>query len=250
MPGGLNVDFMTHAMYRMANKDPKALLNVSTLQRLAETTFSTFFQHYVSSNVSMEKGSWAYQRTNAGLSPDFGLAMNTTTGNASAEQEVWHPISHANRTVVAQVITPIELLRVDLTAVWHSSGILVWLLVSAVIVAGMQRRYFKGMVRNVECMADVLVLVAGLERLLRVLREKGVDELKRGDEKYSARLGWFIDSNGRMRWGVEIAEPNGESTSGNVEEVTWVSDPRRKKRKVEDLEATMRSEEELPSLDN
>jgi hypothetical protein len=52
---------MTYSMLSMASGQPGALLNATLLEALAKTTFSTFFQHYVSSNVSMSTGSWAYQ---------------------------------------------------------------------------------------------------------------------------------------------------------------------------------------------
>jgi hypothetical protein len=61
------------------------------------------------------------------------------------------------------------------------------------------------MMRNVECVADMLVLIAGSERLLAVIREKGVDIILKED-KILTRLGWFRDPDGMMRWRVELVE--------------------------------------------
>jgi hypothetical protein len=57
----------------------------------------------------------------------------------------------------------------------------------------------------VECIADTLVLIAGSERLLAVIREKSVDTILKED-KILTRLGWFRDADGTMPWRVELVE--------------------------------------------
>ncbi len=55
---GLNVDYMTYAMLSMVENDHNALLDSDTLSRLANKTFSTFFQHYAvaTSHARLEAG--------------------------------------------------------------------------------------------------------------------------------------------------------------------------------------------------
>jgi len=57
---GLNLDFMSYASYVHAGRDADALLDYKTLLKQTQYTFSTFFQHYASSSVSIESGGWAY----------------------------------------------------------------------------------------------------------------------------------------------------------------------------------------------
>jgi len=52
-------------------------------------------------------------------------------------------------------------------------------------------------------MADVLVLVAGSEQLLQLIKQKGVDELMAEDAIHT-RLGWFRDDDGSVRWRIDI----------------------------------------------
>lgn len=228
---GLNLDFMTYSMYTLANKDPEALLDLATFKILAEKTFSTFFQHYVSSNVSMDSGSWAYQTINASLPADLGPGIDIHTGNGSESQEPLQFPSNTSRTATVQVSRRVELLQMNAAAVWLSVAILIWLIATTVIIAAAQRRYSRSLIRNVECVADVLVLIAGSENLLRVVQEKGFEGLKRDGDQLMTRLGWFEGSDGEVRWGVEVVGRDYSDRSGGyVDGVTWVSGPNQGRR--------------------
>lgn len=89
-------------------------------------------------------------------------------------------------------------------AVWLSLSLLMWLTITAMVVAALQRWYFGDLRRNVQSIADVMVLIAGSDRLLSLVQEIGVEELMKSDVK--TRLGWFLGSDGRLRWGIEVAE--------------------------------------------
>ncbi|KAJ5574258.1 uncharacterized protein N7459_008685 [Penicillium hispanicum] len=223
---GLNMDFMTYATYTMANKDPKALLDQDTFRRLTQKTFTTFFQHFVSSNISMQTGGWAYQKINASLPSDLGQAVELVNhylpGNTpSAYQDDMHPISHTNRTVAATVSQRVELLQMNAVAVWLSIGIMAWLILTTVVVAVFQKRYFGSLVRNVECLGDVLVLIAGSANFLEVVREVQAGRLSASDyEQLRTRLGWFVDEDGGLRWGIEMEESFRDGPG-----VHWVSAP-------------------------
>lgn len=225
---GLNMDFMSYAMYSMANKDPQALLNPDRYLTLAQKTFTTFFQHFVSNNISLETGGWGYQRINASLPDTLGPVVeiaNTylteTRAKAATYQDDLHPISHTNRTVAAQVSQRVELLRMNAVAVWLSVGIMAWLILTTIVIATFQKRYFGRLVRNVECLGDVLVLIAGSTNLLQVVREIQAGQLAPEEyEHLQTRLGWFVDVDGALRWGVEMEEAFRDGPG-----VQWVAAP-------------------------
>ncbi|KAF2189585.1 hypothetical protein K469DRAFT_747636 [Zopfia rhizophila CBS 207.26] len=224
---GLNLDFMSYASYCKANKTPEALLDPSTFFSLTQQTFQTFFQHFVSSNLTLENGGWAYQPINATLE---GLGVPVALNKAWNNQSTWddqnqtfinslqkeYPVLHTNRTANATLSTRIEVLRMSALATWLSFGILIFLIITTIVIAVTQRTYLKPMIRNMECIADVLVLIAGSERLLEAVRERGVDRLMKDD--ILTKLGWFVGSDGRVRWGIEIVEDGPEG-------VTWVDGP-------------------------
>jgi hypothetical protein len=244
---GLNMDFMTYAMYSMAGKNPKTLLNMTTYQRLAEKTFTTFFQHYVSNNVSLDTGGWGYQKINASLPASLGPVLERENGylpstKAAAYQNVMHPISHTNRTVAAHVTQRVELLQMNAVAVWLSIGILGWLIITTAVVAVLQKQYFGSLVRNVESLGDVLVLIAGSSNLLQVVREIQAGRLRPDDyEHLRTRLGWFEDEDGGLRWGIEMEESFAEGPG-----VDWVSVPQFSKEKGGSKTWTFNDEERSP----
>lgn len=229
---GLNMDFMTYSMFTMAGKDPKALLDPDTFLRLAQKTYTTFFQHYVSNNVSMQTGGWAYQKINAslpsGIGPAVQLEYNYLPGTkATAYQDEMHPISHTNRTVEAHVSQRVELLQMNAVAVWLSIGIMAWLILTTIVVVVLQKRYFGSLVRNVECLGDVLVMIAGSANFLQVVREIRAGRLlPESYEHLRTKLGWFVDEDGGVRWGIEMEESYGDGPG-----VHWIPAPHFSKEK-------------------
>ncbi|KAJ6020520.1 hypothetical protein N7540_006024 [Penicillium herquei] len=223
---GLNMDFMTYSMWSMAGKNSQALLNTTTFTELAEKTYTTFFQHFVSQNLSAQTGGWAYQRINASLPSTLGPVVDIVDNympgtTASKYQDTMHPISHTNRTVSAEITQRVELLQMNTIAVWLSVSIMIWLIFTTIIVAVLQRRYFGSLVRNVECLGDVLVLIAGSANFLQVVREIESGKLVEGAyEDLRTRLGWFVDEDGGLRWGIEMEERFKDGPG-----VHWVSEP-------------------------
>ncbi|KAK1146420.1 hypothetical protein N8T08_003207 [Aspergillus melleus] len=221
---GLNMDFMTYSMYSLAGKDPSALIDPDTFTKYASQTFSTFFQHFASNNISLETGSWVYQPINASLPHDLAPAVDsifTSTPKLVATQDVIHPISQTNRTVTASATRRVELMRMNDVAVWLSIGILGWLILTTAVVALLQRRFLGRMMRNVECPGDVLVMIAGSDNLIRVVREIQAGRVSTADTGYlRTRLGWFLDQKGEARWGIEL-----ERQILDGPEVEWVDGP-------------------------
>ncbi|KAH6629643.1 hypothetical protein C7974DRAFT_312087 [Boeremia exigua] len=204
---GFNVDFMSHASYAQAGLDPNALLDSATLIAESQKVFSTFFQHYVGSSVSLETGGWAYQPVGSNLKvkePFSSVPQLLPNGNVAPKFEDV-PLQNTSRTVSAELNTQVPVLRINPVAFWLAAAIMAWLLVTLLIFTAVQRRYLGGMKRNIECMADVLVLVAGSEQLLQLIETKGVDTLMKEDTIHT-RLGWFRDDDGTMRWRIDVAD--------------------------------------------
>ncbi|KAK0663157.1 hypothetical protein DIS24_g1201 [Lasiodiplodia hormozganensis] len=225
---GLNFDFMTYAMYTLASSsssfssssypssassaspsgsnsasDPHALLSATTMLSTAQTTFTTFFQHFVSSNLSattLTAGSWAWQPLAATLA---GCLWNYT-GATCADPVAW-PTQQPPTERAAEVVaaTRISLLRMNDVAVWMALGILGWLVATTGVVGVVGRRGYWGRLRgDVACVADVLVLVAGSAGLLQALREGGGEVV--------TKLGWFEGGGEEARWGVEVVDGRDE----------------------------------------
>lgn len=68
---GLNLDYMSWAMFTLVQRNPRALLDHMTLQTAAKNVFSTLFQHYASNNVTLTDGGSVFQSIGATL--PFGL---------------------------------------------------------------------------------------------------------------------------------------------------------------------------------
>jgi hypothetical protein len=210
---GLNMDLMTYSMYTMVGKDPKALLNYTTLTTNANRTLQTFFQHFVQNGLSMSTGGYVFQPIDDQTMRDIGRAIDAN--NASISQPVY-PAFQEGRIAMATVTNRIQILYLNQVATFLSVGILIWLIGTAVVILCLQRRYTRSMMRNVELIADVLVLVAGSDNFLTLVQERGM-ALKR-DKKICTKLGWFKGRDGEVRWGVEVV--------GGRNAVEWVDAPK------------------------
>ncbi|KAH6616889.1 hypothetical protein C7974DRAFT_319174 [Boeremia exigua] len=204
---GLNMDFMSYAAYAQVKLDPTALLNADVLLNTSRKIFSTFFQHFANNNVSPKDGGYVYQP--AGLHDDMtpptinykDAKPLTPNGDIAPRFQDVH--RNTNKTTSATLSTRVEILQINSVAFWIATSILIWLIVTITIFAAVQRRYYSGMMRNVECIADVLALIAGSDQLLAAVTEQGVDTMLT-QNKILTRLGWFRDPDGTMRWRIEV----------------------------------------------
>ncbi|KAF2125155.1 hypothetical protein P153DRAFT_390003 [Dothidotthia symphoricarpi CBS 119687] len=210
---GLNMDFMTYSMYAAAAKDAKALLDYTTLVRHADRTFQTFFQHFVANGMSLKEGGLAYQGINDRSLEDLGRLVDINGTALPARQ---YPTSDTNSTAEAWVSNRVQVLHMNPIATYLTIAILIWLIGTTAVVMCLQRRYMSCMVRDVQLIADILVLVAGSDNLLKLVHERGIS-LKR-DEIIKTKLGWFKDQDGEIRWGVEVV--------GGTNAVEWVDTPK------------------------
>jgi hypothetical protein len=216
---GLNLDLMSYAMYTLANKDPDALLNATTLLSLAQKVFQTYFQHFVSTNTAPNATFGAYQPINANVNP---ILQNMSNVNAYDDMDWKPPTSYpklnTNSTVTGTVTTRIELLRMNEVATWISVLGLIWLLCTIVALLTLQKRYFNPLIRDTESIAEVWVLVAGSENLLKLIGETDPRFVVK-NKQICTKLGWFRARDGRTRWGIEVV---GDMGLGAVE---WLDGP-------------------------
>jgi hypothetical protein len=101
------------------------------------------------------------------------------------------------------------------TATWLSLAVIFALIVIlvVVIVALQTVHPSDSMQFHVECLADVLLMVAGSDEVVTMVHERGVEGMKKSG--VVTRLGWFRDKTGVVRWGIE-------AVGGEVE---WVDGP-------------------------
>jgi len=210
---GMAMDLMTYSMFTLADKNPEALLNFTTLAAHADRTFQTFFQHFVNNGLSLTKGGYAYQPINDNSLEALRRPMGEN-GTLIADKKF--PALDTSRTVTASVSHRIRVLHMNTIATYLSTAILIWLILTTIIVLCLQRRYTSFMNRDVQLIADMLVLIAGSDNFLELVAEKGV-ELKRNKD-IKTMLGWFRDRDGQVRWGVEVV--------GGRNAVDWVDAPK------------------------
>ena len=204
---GLNLDFMSYAAYAQVGFDPTALLDPEVLASTSQKVFSTFFQHFVNSDLSRESGGYVYQPRGMELkinAPMDDMPVQYMPGDSIAPK-FEDIVRNTSATTTAETSTQVEVLKMNLVAFWIATSILIWFIITIVILGFVQRKYYGGMMRNIECIADVLVLAAGSERLLEVIREKGFDAIVKED-KILTRMGWFRDGDGTMRWRIDLVE--------------------------------------------
>ena len=71
---------------------------------------------------------------------------------------------------------------------------------------------------GMDTLGSVLAWIAGSDNLLQLVREKPIEELKK-EKNVWTRLGWFRDSKGVVRWGIEAGGGEG------MRVVEWVDPP-------------------------
>jgi hypothetical protein len=237
---GLSVDLMSYASYkRSQNGDSIALLNQQTLFEQSQATFSVFFKHFVHSNMSPQTGGWAYQVFGSRLNIErpvsfvryFNFMFDSKTfgyntiplpesrlpnGDPAPKFEDVSP-RDVSRTSNVTITVRVEVLKFNNAAFWTAIAILSWLVVTIIGFIALQHRHLGSLNRDVECIADILVLVAGSQRLLALVREKGMKTIIEED-KVHCTLGWFEDDEGKKRWGIEIAQDDSGEREALVSE--------------------------------
>ena len=227
---GLNLDYMSFAMFSLVQRNPQALLDPITLQTVANDVFSTFFQHYATANVTLADGGNVFQSIGATL--PFGLPPIVNASSDQVNSFNHDPDVRANtsRTVKAIVNTPVVELVFSPVAANLSLAILAFLAFITVLVYFPYASYFKGLPSDVGTLASVIAFVYDSPRLQewvaanehtlfsgKPARKKGNVKCeddnqteKEGSQAVSdmdevtVGLGFFRGDKGVARWGVEL----------------------------------------------
>ncbi|KAJ4369882.1 hypothetical protein N0V83_005646 [Neocucurbitaria cava] len=156
---GLNMDFMSYANLHKVRNDPTALLDTTLLLRHSEKTFQTFFKHFAVSGHWVDAGG------------DTESAVFEEKQGPYSSEDLW-----VNGTVAERIEIP----SMNETATWLSLSIIFVLVVILVVLISLQIVYPKNsMQHHVECLADVLAMVAGSDELLKMSREVGIEGVER-----------------------------------------------------------------------
>jgi hypothetical protein len=220
---------MSYVSYKRSRQShPEALTDQKTLLEQSQATFSLFFKHFVNSGMSSDIGGWAFQKVGSRLvvgprmqgyydtygfdSPAEPLLRHSflPNGDPAPQFEDVSPRS-INHNGTATLTTSVEILSINRKAFWIATGLLVSLTCIMVAFIILNQNYLGGIIRDVECIADVIVLIAGSERLLALVQEKGIETIVKED-KVHTQLSWFEDADGKQRWGIELTESNDAET--------------------------------------
>jgi hypothetical protein len=220
---------MSYVSYKRSQQsNPEALIDQETLLKQSKATFSLFFKHFVNSGISSDTGGWASQKFGSRLvvEPHMEAYYTTTIQNAINIPLRSHsflpngdPAPHfedvpphsIDQNGTATLTISVETLSLNKKAFWTATGILASLICIMVAFIILNKSYLGGIIRNVECIADVIVLIAGSERLLALVQENGIETIVKED-KILTKLSWFEDSDGKQRWGIELAESSDAET--------------------------------------
>lgn len=202
---GLNIDFMSFAAYADVGYDPTALLDAKTLAERSQKVFSTYFQHFMSNSISSKYGNRVLQPIGQQLhvGPPMSFMPTQYAPGGSLAPNFEDFARNTSQTITVTISSHVEMLRINTVAFWIATSILTWLLITIGIFASVQQRYYGGMMRNVECIANILVLITGSERLLTAIRENGIDTILKEDSLLT-QLGWFRDPDGTKRWRIDV----------------------------------------------
>jgi hypothetical protein len=212
------MDLMTYCIYTLAGKNATTLATDAKLfTNLVGKTFQTFFQHFVSGSLNGTAS--AYQSINSTFD-DLGqrVVFNSNTGLVENADPIIYPAQQSNSTSKATASQKVDLLKMNAIATWLAFGILIWLILTTIAITALHRRFLSPLHRNIECLADVMTLIAGSEHLLALAKERGLQGLIQ-DDSLRVRLGWFREVDGKLRWGIELLDT---SANGEGIDVVWV----------------------------
>lgn len=211
------MDLMSYCMYYLADKNATAFLTNTTLySELVDKIFRTFFVHFVTGDANSTSRR-AYQAIGAEM-PDLGkkVVLDAKTGLLKQEDPETYPSDSTDTEVDAQMNRRVQLLKMNHVATWLSFALLVSLFLITIAILLLHRRFLSPLHRNVDCMADIMLLIAGSNHLLSLVKERGVQTLWE-DDNLLVRLGWFRGDNGMLRWGIEVFKGD----SNQAMEVVW-----------------------------
>lgn len=212
---GLNTDLMSYSMYQLAGGDLDRLMDPAQMTELGQRVFTTFFQHFVSSNRS-SSGGWAFQEVGATLPPDLGPVLNRSTDSGLAEYQTQNSTLTSDTTAPVHVEISVEILQMAPVAVYLSLSILLILAVITIVISLLAYPHFKLLQHNFEDLGSVIHVVHASEKLQNWVEAhpdpaQWSTKVDNGQAPY-VRLGPFVGRGGTETWGLEIVEDIDEGT--------------------------------------
>jgi hypothetical protein len=167
---------MSYATFHLAQKNSTTLLDLARLAALSEKTLQMFFKHFATMDVR----------------------IYTSTPRQAVYDSYQGPVRARFEGKITQ---PVKILTLNETTTWLSLTIIIILiLIFAVLIVARQIVYpSSSMQHPVECLADVLVMVAGSEEFVEVVRESRISH-----KEMRTKLGWFRDRREMVRWRIEV----------------------------------------------
>lgn len=212
---GLNVDFMTYSMLALANNSKQALLDADKFMDIANQTFGIFFKHFASDHVTTNAGGSAYQPVGEKLPWSLGpvFATNENGGDQGALGIENHTVP-SSPFVNVTIHIPVEQLVMSSVSVYLCLSLLAFLLLVTAVMYIVNHGRMKELPRNVDTLASTLAFVHGSERLLAWTATapktqpwyKALFSSNSDASQPKARIGFFINSDGVERWGIELID--------------------------------------------
>ncbi|KAI8939300.1 hypothetical protein NX059_003090 [Plenodomus lindquistii] len=175
---GINMDFMSYSNYIQVGRDSRALLDSDTMWNVSRRTFQTFYQHYASRTRWIDGTLVAYEE----------------------------PESNGNFQMPVTMTERIEVLALSETATWLCVAILIIMIIIIVtLIISLKFIYPHALLRrNVKCLADVIAMVKNSDNFLEQIARQGPEQLAKSG--VHTRLGWFRDTKGDPKWGIEVVD--------------------------------------------
>ncbi|EXJ77095.1 hypothetical protein A1O3_10253 [Capronia epimyces CBS 606.96] len=206
-PQGLNTDLMSYSMYQLAQGDLEVLMDPTQMARLGQRVLSTFFQHFISSNVSAS-GGWGFQQIGATLPGDLGQIIDDGSGASNHQDQNSSLTTDTNAP--AHVDIAVEVLQMSPVAAYISLIILFILALVTMLVYCVGYRHLRKLRYDFDNLANVISVVYDSPKLQRWIqqhpdpkewtRRSGPGPMPR------VQLGPFKGSGGREVWGIEIVD--------------------------------------------
>lgn len=206
---GLNTDLMSYSMYELAGRDLESLMDPAQMIEVGQKVFSTFFQHFVSSNGSAS-GGWAFQEVGATLPPNLGPVLNSSTASGLADYQTQNTTLTSDPTAPVHVDISVEILEMAPVAVYLTLSILLVLAIITIVITLMAYPHFKLLHQNFDNLGSVVAVVYASEKLQQWIRahpgpaqwrEKGVQ-----GQRLFVRLGRYVGLGGIETWGIDVVD--------------------------------------------
>lgn len=211
---GLSTDLMSYSMYQLAGGDLDMLMDPTRMIELGQKVFTTFFQHFVSSNGS-SSGGWAFQELGATLPPDLGPVLNASTDSGLADYQTQNSTLTSDTAARVHVDISVEMLQMAPVAVYLTLSILFILGIITIVIILLAYPHFKLLHRDFDDLGGVIAVVYASEKLRDWVRAhpepaQWSDKGGHGQAPY-VRLGPFAGRGGAETWGIEVVEGIHES---------------------------------------